>query len=73
MRACRVSVREEEDRTTTDAPTTFWGKHGSPPSAPPWTVELHAGDVLYVPPYTWHAVETLTPSLSLSVRETMHD
>ena len=56
------------------------GKHGSP-SAPYWTVELHAGDVLYVPPYTWHAVETLTPSLSLSVRsvfqiirglETMH-
>lgn len=29
-------------------------------------VELGAGDVLYVPPYTWHYVETLTPSVSLS-------
>lgn len=28
--------------------------------------ELGPGDVLYVPPYTWHYVETLTPSVSLS-------
>lgn len=29
-------------------------------------VELGPGDMLYVPPYTWHYVETLTPSVSLS-------
>ena len=29
-------------------------------------VELEPGDMLYVPPYTWHYVETLTPSVSLS-------
>lgn len=29
-------------------------------------VSVQAGDVLYVPPYWWHTVETLTPSLSLS-------
>lgn len=29
-------------------------------------VELGPGDVLYVPPYTWHYVETLSPSVSLS-------
>ena len=28
--------------------------------------EVQAGDVLYVPPYWWHTVETLSPSLSLS-------
>ena len=29
-------------------------------------VDLSPGDVLYVPPYTWHSVESLTPSISLS-------
>ena len=29
-------------------------------------VVVEPGDVLYVPPYTWHYVETLTPSVSLS-------
>ena len=29
-------------------------------------IELEPGDVLYVPPYTWHYVETLSPSVSLS-------
>ena len=29
-------------------------------------IELGPGDVLFVPPYTWHYVETLTPSVSLS-------
>lgn len=29
-------------------------------------IELGPGDVLFVPPYTWHYVETLTPSISLS-------
>ena len=29
-------------------------------------VVLGPGDVLYVPPYTWHYVETLSPSVSLS-------
>jgi len=29
-------------------------------------VRLGPGDMLYVPPYTWHYVETLTPSVSLS-------
>ena len=29
-------------------------------------IELGPGDVLYVPPYTWHYVETLSPSVSLS-------
>ena len=29
-------------------------------------VTVGPGDVLYVPPYTWHYVETLTPSVSLS-------
>lgn len=28
--------------------------------------EVRAGDVLYVPPFWWHTVETLSPSLSLS-------
>ena len=29
-------------------------------------IVLGPGDVLYVPPYTWHYVETLSPSVSLS-------
>ena len=29
-------------------------------------VDVGPGDVLYVPPFWWHTVETLTPSLSLS-------
>ena len=29
-------------------------------------VELGPGDLLYIPPYTWHYVETLSPSVSLS-------
>ena len=29
-------------------------------------IELGSGDMLFVPPYTWHYVETLTPSVSLS-------
>jgi len=29
-------------------------------------VTVGPGDVLYIPPYTWHYVETLTPSVSLS-------
>ena len=29
-------------------------------------VRLGPGDMLYVPPYTWHYVETLSPSVSLS-------
>lgn len=29
-------------------------------------IELGPGDILYVPPYTWHYVETLSPSVSLS-------
>ena len=32
----------------------------------PLQVELDPGDMLFVPPYTWHYVETLTPSVSLS-------
>ena len=30
------------------------------------TVDVGPGDVLYIPPFYWHTVETLTPSLSLS-------
>ena len=29
-------------------------------------VTVGAGDVLFIPPYTWHYVETLSPSVSLS-------
>ena len=29
-------------------------------------VTVEPGDMLYIPPYTWHYVETLTPSVSLS-------
>ena len=29
-------------------------------------VVVQPGDVLYIPPYTWHYVETLSPSVSLS-------
>ena len=29
-------------------------------------VTVGPGDLLYIPPYTWHYVETLTPSVSLS-------
>ena len=29
-------------------------------------VVVEPGDILYVPPYTWHYVETLSPSVSLS-------
>ena len=32
----------------------------------PVQIVLEPGDVLYVPPYTWHFVETLSPSVSLS-------
>eukprot|EP00040_Diaphanoeca_grandis_P009014 m.47250 g.47250 ORF g.47250 m.47250 type:complete len:796 (-) comp20448_c1_seq1:160-2547(-) len=31
-----------------------------------WVVTVGPGDALYIPPYTWHNVETLEPSLSLS-------
>ena len=31
------------------------------------TVVVGPGDVLYIPPYTWHHVETLTPSISLAI------
>eukprot|EP01137_Pigoraptor_chileana_P020829 Opistho-2@83718 len=31
-----------------------------------WEADLRPGDVLYVPPYTWHHVESLTTSISLS-------
>ena len=34
--------------------------------ATPLVVDVEPGDVLYVPPYTWHSVETLSPSISLS-------
>ena len=30
------------------------------------SVDVGPGDVLYIPPFYWHTVETLTPSLSLS-------
>ena len=30
-------------------------------------VRLEAGDALYVPPYTWHAVISTTPAISLSI------
>lgn len=29
-------------------------------------IDVEPGDVLYVPPYTWHSVVTLSPSISLS-------
>jgi len=29
-------------------------------------VDVGPGDVLYVPPFWWHTVETLSPSLSLT-------
>ena len=29
-------------------------------------VIVNPGDILYIPPYTWHYVETLSPSISLS-------
>lgn len=29
-------------------------------------VTVRPGDILYIPPYTWHYVETLSPSVSLS-------
>jgi len=31
------------------------------------TIEVGPGDVLYIPPYTWHRVETLAPSISLAL------
>ena len=36
------------------------------------TVDVHAGDVLYIPPYVWHRVETLSP-VSLSLSTLSHD
>lgn len=41
---------------------------GSAGTAACWALsaELGPGDVLYVPPYTWHSVLSLTPSISLS-------
>lgn len=32
-----------------------------------YLAEVGPGDVLYIPPYTWHQVETVTPSVSLSI------
>jgi len=36
--------------------------------AKPLVIDVHAGDVLYVPSHWYHAVESLTVSVSLSVR-----
>ena len=33
----------------------------------PMVAEVGPGDVLYIPPYVWHHVETVTPSVSMSV------
>lgn len=35
-------------------------------------VDVEAGDVLYVPPFWWHTVETLSPSVSLTTLSRYH-
>lgn len=35
--------------------------------APVWMIDLEPGDILWVPPYAWHYVVSLTPSVSVNV------
>ena len=41
-------------------------EHDRPPRPSSLTVTVRPGAVLYIPPFYWHTVETLSPSLSLS-------
>eukprot|EP00035_Acanthoeca_spectabilis_P012602 m.227614 g.227614 ORF g.227614 m.227614 type:complete len:757 (+) comp15663_c0_seq1:210-2480(+) len=41
-------------------------RHLRCPAGQPIEVTVAPGDVLYIPPYVWHSVETLTPSVSLA-------
>lgn len=34
---------------------------------PVWMIDLEPGDILWVPPYAWHHVVSLTPSVSVNV------
>jgi len=52
------------DETLEGVATTRFPDRTSPET--PLVVEVGAGEVLYVPPYTWHSVLTLAPSISLS-------
>ena len=36
-------------------------------SITPYEIELHAGDVLYIPPFFWHHVESLTNCISVLI------
>lgn len=38
------------------------------PYAPAYEVVLEPGDVLYVPPFVWHYVENLTPTIAVAYR-----
>ena len=44
----------------------FSGKYSNFLLASPLQVVLEPGDLLFIPGYTWHYVESLTPSISLS-------
>lgn len=37
-------------------------------SYPCWEEVLHPGELLFIPPFVWHYVETLTPSTSFTLR-----
>ncbi|MBY0470436.1 sterol desaturase family protein [bacterium] len=39
-----------------------------PPGITPWVIDLEPGDVLYTPPFVWHFVTNLEPSISVGVK-----
>jgi len=52
-------------RVDPDRPST---EHALARHAPAFEVVLEAGDVMYIPPFVWHMVESLTPSISIGYR-----
>ena len=57
---------------STSAPTDTTNTAASTEAAPPPGAQVGPGDVLYVPPFWWHTVETLSPSVSLTTLSRYH-
>ena len=59
----RIHPLAHKSRVRADESARRFGDHAA---LRPWDVTLQPGEVLYIPPYTWHSVESLTPSASLA-------